>query len=366
MLKKAILVLMLSLVLVFTSACGNSGKQVSTATETPLITPKASVNPNETTATSDPKETISPKPTPPQPQILSSSFIRPDSEVRPVAVMIDNQGDKVLPQGGISQAQIVYEMLVEYNITRYLAFFWGTMPEIIGPVRSSRHYFLDYSMEYDAVYTHFGWSEYARKDITKFKIQNINGLVNGEAFWDITKDKGNWQDSFTSKERIEKQISSLKYRTEPIKLFPFKYEDEFKVNENGMLAEDIFIKFSSNGVSTCGFIYDAENGNYRRFRMGKPHIERNTNEQVKATNIIIQEVSSPPIENDTAGRRNLLNIGSGNGWFITGGKAIPVKWSKSARDAQTTYKTDAGEQIKLNEGQTWIEIVPTLDYVKIN
>jgi hypothetical protein len=218
MFKKTILVLALSVILLFTSACGNNGKQTSTNTETPANTPAEIQKPNESGAS-----------TPLEDDLFNKDFIVPDSKVRPVAVMIDNQGDKVLPQGGISQAQIVYEILVEYNITRYMALFWGTMPDMVGPVRSSRHYFLDYSMEYDAIYTHIGWSDYAKADIKKLKIQNINGLVNGKAFWDLDKDRGNWQDSFTSRERIESEISALKYPTEPKKEFPFKYSDKLLI-----------------------------------------------------------------------------------------------------------------------------------------
>ncbi len=350
MLKKAILTLLLLSMLVFIPGCGNSGEQASTATETPVTTPEI---------------TVTPEPTPTEPVLFNPDFIVPDSKTRPVSVMIDNQGDKVLPQGGISQAQIIYEIPVEYNITRFLAFFWDTMPEMIGPVRSSRHYFLDYAMEYDAVYTHFGWSEYARKDISKLKIQNINGLVNGNAFWDITDVPGNWQDSYTSGERINKHIETLKYRTEPQKSFPFTYEDQRVTPQNGTTAEDVFIKFSSNGGSTCGFYYDADLGLYERLRMGKAHMERNTGKQVLAANIIVQVVASPQIKDDPEGRRNLENIGSGEGWFITSGKAIPIKWSKTARDEQTTFTTEEGKPITLNRGQTWIELIPGKDFIEI-
>ncbi len=351
MLKKTILMLSLSMVLVLATSCGSKPEQVSTTTETPVTTaPTDSPKPEEPVPTEEPP--------------YGHDFVVPDSSVRPVAVMIDNQGDKVLPQGGISQAQIVYEMLVEYNITRYMAFFWGTMPEMVGPVRSSRHYFLDYAMEYDAVYTHVGGSEYAKKDIVKLKIQTINGLANGDAFWDLTKDIKNWQDTYTSKDRIKEQITRLKYRTEPQKPFPFQYHDNLVIPETEQKAVDIFIKFASSG-STCGFIYNEEAGVYDRMRMGKPHIERNTEGQVKAANIIVQEIASPLIEKDPEGRRNLKNIGSGKGYYITGGKVIPIQWSKKARDAQTSYTTEDGKPIVLNRGQTWIEIVPDLKNVKI-
>ena len=347
--KKVILSLLLSVMLVFVSSCGTE-KQASAGDDTPAPMP---FQPPEAAA-----------PTPADEPSFNGDFIIPDSSVRPVAVMIDNQGDLVLPQGGISQAQIVYEILAEGNITRYMAFFWNTMPEMVGPVRSSRHYFLDYSMEYDAVYTHFGWSEYARKDIKKLKIQNINGLINGDAFWDITKDRKNWQDSYTSRDRIEKQISALKYRTKPDKPFPFRYYEELTVPEKGRKAVDIAIKFISD-TNRCSFLYDSDTNMYDRTRMGKPHMERNTEEQVKAANIIILEIASPLIPNDPEGRRNLKDIGTGDGLFITGGVAQPITWAKEARDAQTTYTKENGEKVMLNRGQTWIEIVPDLDMVNV-
>ncbi len=351
MIKRTVLLFLLSGVLILVSACGGATVEpVASATETPSVTP-----------------IITPEPIiPVENPVHNPDFVIPDSSVRPVATMIDNQGNRVLPQGGISQAQIVYEVLVEYNITRYMALFWGTLPDMVGPIRSSRHYFLDYVLEHDAIYTHAGGSTYAYKDIPKLKIQNIDYQVHGSAFWDLTTDKSNWQDSYTSKERIEKFISDKKYRTEPKKTFHFTYHDQFTVPEGGTQAEDVSIIFDkSKGSSNCGFVYNPETYLYDRLRMGKPHIERNTNEQVKTTNVIVLKISSPIIEGDTYGRRNLLNIGSGEGFYITGGKSIPIKWSKTARDAQTEYTTEDGKPLVLNRGQTWIEIVQKLEYATI-
>lgn len=347
--KKTLLVFLLCGLLLVLCTCGKQEEPAAVDTATPAVTPIAT-----------------PKPIPePTPIIFNPDFVVPDSSKRPVAVMIDNQGERVLPQGGIAQAQIVYEIIVEYYITRYMAVFWDTLPEMVGPVRSSRHYFLDYVLEHDAIYTHAGGSTYAYKDIPKLKIQNIDYQVHSSAFWDLTKDIKNWQDSYTSKERIEKFISDKKYREDPKMPLHFSYHDEFTVPKDGTVAKDIFIKFSSGNTSTCGFIYDEEQKAYLRSRMGEVHIDRNTEEQIRTTNIIVIKISSPLIEGDTYGRRNLLNIGNGKGYYITGGKAIPIEWSKSARDAQTQYTTEDGKPLALNRGQTWIEIVPNLDYVTI-
>jgi len=76
--------------------------------------------------------------------------------------------------------------------------FWGQKTELIGPVRSARHYFLDYALEHDAIYVHIGWSPMAMADIPKLGVNNINGAYG--VFWDITNDKSNWQDTYTSME----------------------------------------------------------------------------------------------------------------------------------------------------------------------
>ena len=65
---------------------------------------------------------------------------------RPIAVMIDNHKD-AWPQAGLNKAYMVYEIIVEGGETRLMALFKGVDLEKIGPVRSARHYFIDYAME---------------------------------------------------------------------------------------------------------------------------------------------------------------------------------------------------------------------------
>lgn len=137
------------------------------------ITPVPEQNNDSETEDNEPDIDITPSPEPDEPE---EKFMLPKEGVRPIAVMIDNEGSKVLPQGGIGIAQVVYEMIVEYGDTRYMALFWDNLPDMIGPVRSSRHYFIDYLMEYDAIYAHIGWSDYAYRDLKRYEIDNIDGV----------------------------------------------------------------------------------------------------------------------------------------------------------------------------------------------
>ena len=93
---------------------------------------------------------------------------------RPVAVMIDNNVN-AWPQYSLNKAYAVYEILVEAGETRLMALFKNADVDAIGPIRSSRHYFLDYALENDAIYAHLGWSPQAQSDISSLGVNNING-----------------------------------------------------------------------------------------------------------------------------------------------------------------------------------------------
>ncbi len=288
---------------------------------------------------------------------LKDDFTLPFEGMRPFAVMIDNEGTRVLPQGGLDKAQIVYEVIVEGGLTRLMPVFWGTEPEMIGPVRSARHYFLDFSMEYDAIYVHYGGSPQAGKDIIKLKQDEIDGLCLGpDVFWDLTKDRGNWQDSYTSMEKLKKYAEKKEFDDPAKAKFPFTYNEAGKdIVPEGDNALTVTLKYPS---MTSKYEFDSVTGTYKRFRYGKEHMERVSGKQLETKNIIVQFVPNFDIEGDYAGRQDMKTSGSGKGYIITCGKAVGIKWSKESRSAQTKYTYENGESLALNRGQTWIQIVP--------
>ena len=154
---------------------------------------------------------------------------------RPIAVMIDNHNG-AWPQAGLNKAYMVYEIVVEGGETRLMALFKGQDLSAIGPVRSSRHYFLDYAMENDAIYVHYGWSPQAQSDITKFGINNINGITeSSDIFW-RSKEKAAPHNAVTSTEKILQSAKSKNYRTTSTKESVLNYvADEFEIIEKFLL-----------------------------------------------------------------------------------------------------------------------------------
>jgi hypothetical protein len=345
--KKKIVISFLFLILLFLYACGSDeASNVEIAndeTPTPLVVEE---NLEELEEEEEELEEI---------DFSLQNFKMPSKGTRPYAVMIDNAGPRVLPQGGLNLAQIVYEVIVEGGETRFMPVFWDQEPSMIGPVRSSRHYFLDYSMEHDAIYVHIGWSPMAQSDIPRFGINNINGAAG--VFWDITDDPYNWQDSYTSMEKVKNYVEKVGFKTTTEKQPVFLYSDQPVLLENGEKAEKINLKYS--WVMSASYKYDAEKGVYFRFRKDEPHMERVSEEQLFAKNIIIQLVRNYSIKDDYAGRQEVNTVGSGSGYYITNGKYIEITWSKASRTEKTEYLDKEGNKILLNPGQTWIQIFPT-------
>ena len=123
------------------------------------------------------------KPTEVEPEpIKKLTVYNEDSNQRPIAIMIDNNiGNEY--HSGLQESYLNYEIIVEGGLTRIMAIFKDKDISQIGPVRSSRHYFLDYALESDCIYTHFGWSPYAQQDIRALGVNNINGLYDDYPFW---------------------------------------------------------------------------------------------------------------------------------------------------------------------------------------
>lgn len=318
--------------------------------------------PPEVTVTPMPVENTEKEPSQP----LDPNFVLPDFSSRPICVMIDNEGIKPLPQGGLNKAQLIYEMVAEGGTTRLMPVFWNTDPSMIGPVRSARDYFIDYSLEHDAIYVHFGGSPEAYKDIKRLNLNDIDGTKgrDGGIFWDIT-DEGsrNWQDSYTNMEKVRNHITKLKFRTSTDKEPVFSYNTQDTDLVDSKNATKIKIKYTTD--YWCSFTYDAESKNYLRFRKDNLHMERTTDQQLTAKNIIIQRVQNSSIAGDDKGRQALNNLGKGSGWYISNGKAIKIKWSKTSMKEGTKYTDEKGQPISLNQGSTWIQIVPLSSLVSV-
>ena len=282
---------------------------------------------------------------------------------RPFAVMIDNHSD-AWPQAGLNQAYMVYEIIVEGGETRLMALFKGAYLDKIGPVRSARHYFIDYAMENDAIYVHFGQSPQAQSDIKKFSINDINGIAeDGTTFWRV-KDKYAPHNAVTSTEKLLESAKSKNYRTTSTEESVLNYVTDEVNLEDGQVADTITIPHSD--LQTVRYEYDKQNKVYVRYARGEEQTDWDTDEPVTTKNIIITFCNNYTLsDSENKGRQGLRNIGTFDGYYITNGRAIKIQCIKNARDEKTIYQDMNGNEIQVNDGNTFVNICPTNADVEI-
>ena len=261
-----------------------------------------------------------------------------ESNSRPLAIMINNHPDARKYHTGLQEAYIVYEIIVEGGYTRLMGIYKDVNLSKVGSIRSARHYFLDYALENDAIFVHWGWSPQAEVDVTRLGIDNINGLSYEDVYFyrDNNLNVAYEHRGFTNSQLLNEAIKKLKYRETTSNKLLLNYSvDEVNLStvDGATVANNVSIKYSN--LVTTSYIYDATNKVYLRSVNGDKHADYKTGKQYTAKNIIVYQVDNHNLSNDTKGRQDIENIGNGSGFYITDGYAIPIKWSKKTRSSQT-------------------------------
>lgn len=289
--------------------------------------------------------------------IKKLNIVNEESKSRPYAVMINNvEGARKL-QSGLQDAYMVYELMVEGGITRYLALFLDQTTERIGSIRSARHYYLDYALENDAIYVHHGYSPQAREDWSKLGVDRIEVNESTTGWRDKSASKTYEFTLFTNIEKLGKGIGSK--RTERNKDLLLNYSvDNIDISqmEGAIPANKVDIKYSSN--TTTNYEYDTEKNIYLRSVNNKSQNDYVTGKQLTVKNIIVYKVKYINIQGDDKGRQTIDNVGTGTGYYISNGYAVPITWKKDSRSSATVYKYNNGKEIQVNDGNTFIQIMP--------
>jgi len=276
---------------------------------------------------------------------------------RPLAVMIDNQKD-ARPQSGLDQAEIVYEVIVEGGITRFMAVYLAPEVGEIGPVRSARHYFLDLALGINAIYVHAGESPQALEQMPALGVDQLDELVNGQYFW-LSPERRRPHATYTSTSLLRKGEANRHFTdngTAPPPLWNFAGEP-FAGRPEAKPANTVLLTYPGYVHYSILWQFDPVRGTYVRFNDGQPQTDKPTGKQLAATNIIVQYVPAHRIPGDQALRMDMSMTGQGQALFISGGLAVAGTWQKASREAPVKYFFADGTPLTLHPGNTWVEII---------
>ena len=283
---------------------------------------------------------------------------------RPVAVMMSND-KQALPQYGINRAGVVYEAPVEGDMNRYMSIIEDFDDlERIGSVRSCRTYYTYFAREFDAIYAHYGQSTFAKPYLNN--VDNINGLEGiGSVAYYRSSDRKAPHNAYTSGPRLQQSIENLGYS----QVFDTSYQGHYLFARDGvtdlladrpgvMAADTVKPGYTMNKAY---FQYDPEDGLYHRYQYGGVH--QGNEGPITVKNVIFQCCQMGHYA--TTEYLNINVHAAECGFFITGGQAIPISWEKDGEFGTTHYYDLEHNEIVLNQGKTWVCIIPTRDFDKI-
>lgn len=307
-------------------------------------------------------------------EVKKIKIIDEDSKSRPYAIVINNLPSAMKVQTGLNDAYIIYEFPIEGGYSRSLALFKDKKTSKIGTVRSARQNYIDYALENDAIFVHWGTNHPAADVIKETKVDNIDAASNGKPFFRENPEKlAREHTGYTGLNKlIDYNKNTKKYRDTTDVKPPLKYtteEVDLSKYEDSKKAKTVELNYSSS--YKLKYVYNEETKRYERVYNGKDHTDYfNNKEKFTTKNIIVVNVGLGKVSGftDTAGTNytDIHNIGSGTGYYITNGYAREIKWSKSSRKEQTKYTFTDGKEIDANDGNTYINLFDKSKSVNIN
>lgn len=275
-------------------------------------------------------------------------------------VSVDNH-IKAYPQSGLDKADMVIELMAEGGVTRFLAFFDSYHAEKIGPVRSARYYFAEIVKGYPSAFAHAGGNADALALIPHLKIMDLDEIYNSGAAFIRSKDRKAPHNLYTSTEMLLKQSTAKGFAIKDLDGLPLG-EVAKTDNQEVQSALIIDIPYTNTKYYYHSVTYTYEDEKYYRYVNGKK-FETADGVRIAPDNLIIMAIPSRTVVKEEV-QSEMNVIGQGKAEFLRDGQLYEGIWKKEkTNDPFTFYYQD--QPMNFKEGQTWIQVVPSLDIVKI-
>lgn len=279
---------------------------------------------------------------------------------RPVAVMINNV-NAALPQYGISEADVIFEMHVEGDLTRLMALYadYTKVPKVCA-IRSCRYYYPVVALGFDAFYVNWGFDETMRNYVNSLEIPYFDGMDNpGNMFG---RDQNRINSGFSLEHtayfdgtKFADYVNKKDYRTE---LLDEKKGTAFLFNgmNEQLKPSDVACTYAhvDFGAATATFKYDETTNTYYKLINGKKQMDAVSGEQLNFTNVIILETKIS-VRTDKGHKEIGLRGGMNyEGFYISNGAVQEIRWTKPEVDDYLRFYDIDGNEISINRGKTYI------------
>lgn len=357
-------VLLLVLLIVLATCSGPSAPTQPTTETTTAPTTAPTTTPATTAPATKPTETTAPELNYTHP--LTGEAIAEPMLSRPIAVMLNNI-NVAMPQHGVSQADILYEVLAEGGITRCMGIFTNIEKvEALGSLRSARKYYIDIALGYGAAYLHAGGSPEALSYLRTIKDMDLDAGASATHFYrDQNRLNAGYSlehTLFTSGEKLlefaERQGITTELKDE--KSFGMTFDDGKVIV--GDAAEKVSVYFNQGGTpsrwtKSTIFTYHEDTKTYFAEQHGGDYIDGNTNKAISFRNIVVLKAKTS-LQSDGL-HLTIDTLGSGEGYFAANGQIVPITWSRDSYNEPFTLTMENGKEVTFGVGSTYIGVIPS-------
>lgn len=277
---------------------------------------------------------------------------------RPIAIMVENE-PPARPQSGLYAAKILFEIQAE-EVTRFMGVYYDLTKSFeIGPIRSARHYFVDISTMFDAVYVHVGGSPMGLAEIAERKINNINDIKGDRGFY-RTSERRTPHNLYAKLPNLKKEMERKKYRTETAKPIPFEFTDtkltSAQLLEKGVQGAQISnVNIPYSRGYKVGYEFNAQENNFTRLYNGRPFKDHRDSTTVKADNVVIMRCNMHIIDEQMRHEMDLYQGGTCE--IFIGGHFIAGTWDRDRSSGVFKYYDSSLNDVKFNPGNIIVHII---------
>lgn len=276
---------------------------------------------------------------------------------RPLHVRIGNDPG-ARPQINVNLADVVYEEIVEWWITRLTAVYYTNAPEIVAPIRSARLINTQLTGQYDAALVNSGGSDPVRWQLSQLPIINLDEYFHPDCYF--YREGEGWQKRLAVNITVTHQYMVENKMQKAVNLRGFTFQP---TPPAGAPAQTIYVDYPSKDSKVL-WEYVPARQRCERQTAGEPMMDGATNEVMFSHNVIIyfaEHYKTDIVEDSTGATSVGINLnGEGEAWIFRDGALIKGRWRTDG--TQTPEFIDAaGKPIPLHPGKTWIQVVPA-DY----
>jgi hypothetical protein len=348
--------------------------QAPTATSTPEVTdtPEADMSSSgdaSSAETSGSGSVGASQPAPTRdPNVSAFTGLRPsDPEAlnrRPLAIKVANERS-VIPQSGLSKADVVVESRVEYCMTRLTAIYQSQDAPRVGSIRSARLIDVELPVIFDAILAFSGAVGPVREKLYKSDLGDhiLEQALNGPSFIRDPNIRVPFN-LFANTSTLWSTATKRNWNTAPSPSAAWAFSEAPPAG--GAPAARLDVTYPEFRVA---WLYDAASGLWQRWLGGKQHVDAVDDKQLTADNVVVltanhvqtlipehgTELTDGPCSNRSV---EIQLWGEGPLKILRDGKVYEGKWVRPDRHSPFRFLDANGKDMPLKPGNSWWQVVP--------